>query len=90
MTIDLIFCSSEWGSLVQERWIQENLTDLDVNVVFPSGATLDYIAGAKRMAPRLDGQALFGMGISPGDGAAKTRIPLPGGTVGSSKSGSGE
>jgi N-acetylglucosaminyldiphosphoundecaprenol N-acetyl-beta-D-mannosaminyltransferase len=36
----------------QECWIQENLNDLDVNVILPSGATLDYIAGAKRMAPR--------------------------------------
>jgi N-acetylglucosaminyldiphosphoundecaprenol N-acetyl-beta-D-mannosaminyltransferase len=40
----------------QERWIQENLNDLDVNVILPSGATLDYIAGAKRMAPRWMGK----------------------------------
>jgi N-acetylglucosaminyldiphosphoundecaprenol N-acetyl-beta-D-mannosaminyltransferase len=40
----------------QERWIQENLKDLDVNVVLPSGATLDYIAGSKRMAPRWMGK----------------------------------
>jgi N-acetylglucosaminyldiphosphoundecaprenol N-acetyl-beta-D-mannosaminyltransferase len=40
----------------QERWIQENLKDLDVNVILPSGATLDYIAGSKRMAPRWMGK----------------------------------
>jgi N-acetylglucosaminyldiphosphoundecaprenol N-acetyl-beta-D-mannosaminyltransferase len=36
----------------QERWIQENLNDIDANVILTSGATLDFIAGAKRMAPR--------------------------------------
>jgi N-acetylglucosaminyldiphosphoundecaprenol N-acetyl-beta-D-mannosaminyltransferase len=36
----------------QERWILENRGEIDANVIFPSGATLDYIAGAKRMAPR--------------------------------------
>jgi N-acetylglucosaminyldiphosphoundecaprenol N-acetyl-beta-D-mannosaminyltransferase len=36
----------------QERWILENRDDIDANVIFPSGATLDYIAGAKPMAPR--------------------------------------
>lgn len=40
----------------QERWIQENFDDLEVNVILPSGATLDYIAGAKRMAPRWMGK----------------------------------
>jgi N-acetylglucosaminyldiphosphoundecaprenol N-acetyl-beta-D-mannosaminyltransferase len=40
----------------QERWIQENLQDLDVNVILTSGATLDYIGGAKRMAPRWMGK----------------------------------
>lgn len=40
----------------QERWIHENLNDLDANVILPSGATLDYIAGAKRMAPRWMGK----------------------------------
>ncbi len=36
----------------QERWILENRDEIDANVILPSGATLDYIAGAKRMAPR--------------------------------------
>ena len=36
----------------QERWIHENRNDIEANVILPSGATLDYIAGAKRMAPR--------------------------------------
>jgi N-acetylglucosaminyldiphosphoundecaprenol N-acetyl-beta-D-mannosaminyltransferase len=36
----------------QERWIQENRSEIEANVILPSGATLDYIAGAKRMAPR--------------------------------------
>jgi N-acetylglucosaminyldiphosphoundecaprenol N-acetyl-beta-D-mannosaminyltransferase len=40
----------------QERWILENLEDIDANVILPSGATLDYIAGAKRMAPRWMGR----------------------------------
>jgi len=44
------------GVPLQERWIQENFNDLDVNVILPSGATLDYIAGAKRMAPRWMGK----------------------------------
>jgi N-acetylglucosaminyldiphosphoundecaprenol N-acetyl-beta-D-mannosaminyltransferase len=40
----------------QESWIQENLNEIDANVILPSGATLDYIAGAKRMAPRWMGK----------------------------------
>jgi N-acetylglucosaminyldiphosphoundecaprenol N-acetyl-beta-D-mannosaminyltransferase len=40
------------GAPRQERWIQENLSDIEANVILTSGATLDYIAGAKRMAPR--------------------------------------
>jgi N-acetylglucosaminyldiphosphoundecaprenol N-acetyl-beta-D-mannosaminyltransferase len=36
----------------QERWILENRDDIDAIVILPSGGTLDYIAGAKRMAPR--------------------------------------
>ena len=40
------------GAPRQERWIQENRSDIEANVILTSGATLDYIAGAKRMAPR--------------------------------------
>jgi N-acetylglucosaminyldiphosphoundecaprenol N-acetyl-beta-D-mannosaminyltransferase len=40
----------------QERWILENFRDLSVKVILTSGATLDYIAGAKRMAPRWMGK----------------------------------
>jgi len=40
----------------QEQWIHENLNDIDANVILPSGATLDYIAGSKRMAPRWMGK----------------------------------
>jgi N-acetylglucosaminyldiphosphoundecaprenol N-acetyl-beta-D-mannosaminyltransferase len=40
----------------QERWIQENLDSIDANVILPSGATLDYIAGTKKMAPRWMGK----------------------------------
>jgi len=36
----------------QEQWIQENRSEIEANVILTSGATLDYIAGAKRMAPR--------------------------------------
>jgi N-acetylglucosaminyldiphosphoundecaprenol N-acetyl-beta-D-mannosaminyltransferase len=36
----------------QERWIQDNRRNIEANVILTSGATLDYIAGAKQMAPR--------------------------------------
>jgi N-acetylglucosaminyldiphosphoundecaprenol N-acetyl-beta-D-mannosaminyltransferase len=36
----------------QELWVEENLHRIRAGVVFTSGATLDYIAGEKRMAPR--------------------------------------
>ena len=57
---------------------------------FPIWSDVRLYRRRKANGSPVDGQTLFGMGISPGDGAAKTRIPLPGGTVGSSKSGSGE
>lgn len=43
----------------QEHWIQENRNEIDANVILTSGATLDYIAGAKRMAPRWMGTLGF-------------------------------
>jgi N-acetylglucosaminyldiphosphoundecaprenol N-acetyl-beta-D-mannosaminyltransferase len=36
----------------QEKWIQDNRKDIRANVILTSGATLDYVVGAKRMAPR--------------------------------------
>jgi N-acetylglucosaminyldiphosphoundecaprenol N-acetyl-beta-D-mannosaminyltransferase len=43
----------------QEKWIQDNRNEIEANVILPSGATLDYVAGAKRMAPRWMGE--FGL-----------------------------
>lgn len=36
----------------QEKWLFENHRNLSAPVILTSGATLDYIAGEKRMAPR--------------------------------------
>jgi N-acetylglucosaminyldiphosphoundecaprenol N-acetyl-beta-D-mannosaminyltransferase len=36
----------------QELWLGENCHRIEANVIFTSGATMDYIAGEKRMAPR--------------------------------------
>jgi N-acetylglucosaminyldiphosphoundecaprenol N-acetyl-beta-D-mannosaminyltransferase len=36
----------------QELWILENRHDLRVNVIMPSGAIMDYIAGALPTPPR--------------------------------------
>lgn len=40
----------------QELWILENWNDLTANVILPAGATLDYVAGVKLMAPRWMGR----------------------------------
>jgi len=40
----------------QEAWIVENLREIRANAILTSGATLDYIAGVKRMAPRWMGR----------------------------------
>jgi N-acetylglucosaminyldiphosphoundecaprenol N-acetyl-beta-D-mannosaminyltransferase len=36
----------------QERWLLDNLDDLDARVIFPVGAFMDYIAGAIPSPPR--------------------------------------
>lgn len=41
----------------QEHWILENLPDLSANVILPSGACLDYVAGAILTPPRWMGYA---------------------------------
>lgn len=51
---DMLFVGM--GMPRQEIWIQENLGMLQVPVIVTSGASLDYIAGEKRMAPRWMGQ----------------------------------
>jgi N-acetylglucosaminyldiphosphoundecaprenol N-acetyl-beta-D-mannosaminyltransferase len=51
---DLLFVGM--GMPRQERWILENLRDIDATIILTSGATLDYIAGTKRMAPRWMGK----------------------------------
>ena len=39
------------GMPIQERWIEENFVELAANVIVPSGATLDYFAGALPKPP---------------------------------------
>ncbi len=39
------------GMPIQERWIDENFDELAANVIVPSGATLDYFAGALPRPP---------------------------------------
>jgi N-acetylglucosaminyldiphosphoundecaprenol N-acetyl-beta-D-mannosaminyltransferase len=41
----------------QELWIQENMESLCANVILPSGAAMDYIAGAVPTPPRWAGRA---------------------------------
>ena len=41
-----------FGMPLQEKWIQENLERLEVNVLLPVGAALDYISGEVRRGPR--------------------------------------
>lgn len=53
----------------QERWIMDNLVDLECNVVFQAGAAMDYIAGAVPTPPRWTGRLgiewLFRLMIEP-------------------------
>lgn len=53
----------------QERWIMENLADLECRVVFQAGAAMDYIAGAVATPPRWTGRLglewLFRLMIEP-------------------------
>ncbi len=39
----------------QELWIQENLSSICANVILPSGAAMDYVAGAIPIPPRWAG-----------------------------------
>lgn len=41
-----------FGMPAQEKWISENITELQVHVVFPVGAYFDYLAGEVVRAPR--------------------------------------
>lgn len=41
-----------FGMPAQEKWISENLGRLDVNIIMPSGAYFDYLAGEIRRAPK--------------------------------------
>lgn len=43
----------------QENWILDNLEQLSTNIILPSGAALDYVAGAIPTPPRWAGQ--FGL-----------------------------
>lgn len=41
-----------FGMPMQEKWILENITDLQINIAFPAGALFDYLSGEIRRAPR--------------------------------------
>ena len=41
----------------QEQWILENIKNLNTNVILPSGACIDYVAGAVKTPPRWMGKA---------------------------------
>lgn len=41
-----------FGMPIQEKWIEENLALLDINIAFPAGAMFDYISGELPRAPR--------------------------------------
>jgi len=41
-----------FGMPLQERWISDNIDDLQINMAFPAGALFDYMAGEVRRAPR--------------------------------------
>lgn len=41
-----------FGMPIQEFWIEENFSELDVNVIIPIGAAIDYLAGATKRAPK--------------------------------------
>lgn len=42
-----------FGMPLQERWISENLHELDCGVVLAGGAAFDYVSGRARRGPRL-------------------------------------
>lgn len=53
----------------QEHWILENLADIQANIVLPSGACLDYVAGDVPTPPRWMGRCglewLYRLGSEP-------------------------
>lgn len=40
-----------FGMPLQEQWIAQNLSSLQVHAIFPAGAALDYAAGLAKMTP---------------------------------------
>ncbi len=46
---DLLFVG--FGMPLQERWIDANLSKLNVHVILPAGSMIDYTAGLKTFAP---------------------------------------
>ena len=40
------------GMPIQEKWVMNNINDLDVNVVLTGGACFDYVAGFAKRAPK--------------------------------------
>jgi N-acetylglucosaminyldiphosphoundecaprenol N-acetyl-beta-D-mannosaminyltransferase len=44
------------GMPLQEEWILENLEKLEVNIILPSGACMDYVAGEAPTPPRWMGR----------------------------------
>jgi N-acetylglucosaminyldiphosphoundecaprenol N-acetyl-beta-D-mannosaminyltransferase len=41
-----------FGMPLQERWILDNMSNLDINIVLPAGALFDYLSGEIPRAPR--------------------------------------
>ena len=41
-----------FGMPIQEKWLQENWDQLNVNIGFPAGALFDYVSGELRRGPR--------------------------------------
>ncbi len=46
---DILFVG--FGMPLQERWIEENMGKLNVNMILPSGSMVEYVAGRRSAAP---------------------------------------
>jgi len=57
------------GMPLQENWILDNLPDLEADVILPSGACFDYLAGEIPIPPRWMGRVglewLYRLGSEP-------------------------
>ncbi|MDZ7692690.1 MAG: WecB/TagA/CpsF family glycosyltransferase [Balneolaceae bacterium] len=48
----------------QELWIKQNINSIESNIILPSGACFDYIAGEQKAPPRLWGRLGFELVLS--------------------------